>query len=114
MEDCIFCKIVAGEIPSKKVYEDDECVAFWDIQPQAKVHILVIPKKHLTSLAQADQQESDLLGHLVLVCGQVAREQGLGEDGYRVTTNIGDHGQQSVKHLHFHVLGGEKLSAKMG
>jgi histidine triad (HIT) family protein len=110
--DCLFCKIIAGEIPSKKVYEDETCFAFCDIAPQAKTHILLVPKKHIASLAQAQQEDAALLGHLMLVCAQIAAEQGL-EEGFRVVTNVGENGCQSVRHLHLHILGGEKLSEKM-
>lgn len=110
--DCLFCKIIAGEIPSGKVYEDEKCYAFFDIAPQAKTHILLVPKKHIASLADAQGEDAALLGHLMLTCAKIAAQQGLG-DGFRVVTNIGENGCQSVKHLHLHILGGEKLSEKM-
>lgn len=111
MEDCIFCKIANGQIPTSFVYEDDVCVAFPDIAPMAKVHVLVVPKKHVQSLAQASGNEP-LLGHLMKVCAIVAETMGLA-DGYRVVTNVGVNGRQSVKHMHLHVLGGELLSDKL-
>ena len=108
MEDCLFCKIAAGEIPSKKLYEDDQVVAFYDIAPQAKVHFLVIPKKHICSAAALTEEDGALLGHIFAVIAKLAKEQGL-ENGYRVISNVGEDAGQTVKHLHFHVLGGEKL-----
>ncbi|MBW5444892.1 HIT domain-containing protein [Cohnella sp. CFH 77786] len=108
--DCIFCKIAEGTIPSRKVYEDDHVLAFHDIQPQAPVHLLVIPRKHVASLDDAAPEDAELLGRAMLAAKQVAREAGLGENGYRVVTNIGPHAGQVVFHLHLHVLGGEKLA----
>ena len=110
MEDCLFCKISKGEIPSTKVYEDDEVLAFKDINPIAPVHILVIPKKHIKSLVELD--DDVLLAHIFKVIKQVAKEQGVEESGYRVVTNIGENGGQAVKHLHFHILGGTKLPTR--
>ncbi len=112
MENCLFCKIVAGDIPSTKVYEDELCYAFRDIAPQAKVHILLVPKKHIGSLAEATEGDSALLGHLALTAAKIAQSEGLA-NGYRVITNIGEDGAQSVKHLHLHILGGQKLSEKI-
>ena len=109
-ENCIFCKIVKGEIPSNKVYEDDEILAFKDINPIAKVHILVIPKKHFNSLV--DFNDDILLAKMFKVIKKIAKEQGIEEGGYRVLTNIGENGGQAVKHLHFHILGGEKLPTR--
>jgi len=108
--DCIFCKIVEGSIPSRKVYEDDEVLAFHDIQPQAPVHLLVIPKKHITSLAAASQEDAQLLGRVMLACQRVAKEAGIEDSGYRVVTNIGADAGQVVFHIHLHVLGGAKLA----
>lgn len=107
--DCIFCKIAEGSIPSQKVYEDDLVAAFRDIQPQAPVHLLVIPKKHIASLDAASSEDAQLVGHAMLTASRVAREAGLGERGYRVLTNIGPDAGQTVFHLHLHVLGGEVL-----
>jgi histidine triad (HIT) family protein len=107
--DCIFCKIIAGEIPSKKVYEDDICYAFADIAPQALVHIILVPKKHIESLSQAQVADQTLLGHLMLAAAKIARIAGVDEGGYRVLTNIGKDGGQTVFHLHIHVMGGEVL-----
>lgn len=107
--DCIFCKIAEGTIPSRKVYEDEHVVAFHDIQPQAPVHLLVIPRKHIASLDDASQGDERLLGQAMLAARRVAREAGLDASGYRVVTNIGPDAGQVVFHLHLHVLGGEKL-----
>ena len=108
MEDCLFCKIAAGDIPSKKLCEDEQVVAFYDIAPQAKVHFLVIPKKHIPSAAALTEEDGALLGHVFSVIAKLAKEQGL-DNGYRVISNVGEDAGQTVKHLHFHVLGGEKL-----
>ena len=110
--DCIFCKIIAGEIPSAKVYEDESCVVIRDINPQAKVHCLVMPKEHVEDL-RAAASNPELLGKLMAVCAKVAKQEGLDESGYRVVTNCGKDACQSVPHLHFHVLGGEQLAEKM-
>lgn len=110
--DCLFCKIVKGEIPSAKVYEDDTVYAFRDINPQAPVHILVVPKTHIASANEIDQIRSDIIGKIFFVIPRIAAAEGL-TNGYRVVTNVGEDGCQSVKHLHFHILGGEKLSEKM-
>lgn len=110
MTETIFSKIVAGEIPADIVYEDDQCLAFRDIDPQAPSHILVIPRRPIVSLAHAEPADKELLGHLLLACQEVARRLELEEGGYRVITNIGEGGGQSVFHLHFHVLGGRRLT----
>jgi histidine triad (HIT) family protein len=112
--DCLFCKIAAGEIPCKKVYEDDEILAFHDISPQAPVHALIIPKAHIAS--GADEIGADTaaaVGRIFAVAANIARELGIEPDGYRVVTNVGRHGCQSVRHLHFHLLGGRQLSDKL-
>lgn len=110
--NCLFCAIINGDIPSKKVYEDERCYAFHDIAPQASVHFLVVPKEHIASVDEVNEESSALVAHIFTVIPKIARELGL-DGGYRVVTNIGENGCQSVKHLHFHVLGGEKLSDKM-
>lgn len=110
--DCIFCKIAAGEIPSKKVYEDENVFAFYDINPCAKVHVLVIPKRHIESLDAVDADNIDVVAKVVSAIPVVAAQLGL-KNGYRVLTNIGEDGGQTVKHLHFHILGGEKLPVKI-
>lgn len=102
--DCVFCKIVTGEIPSDKIYEDEDIIAFNDLDPQAPIHFLVIPKKHITSLAQVEESDSALIGRIMLAIQKLAAENNL--ESYRVVTNIGEDGGQTVPHLHFHVLGG--------
>ena len=106
--DCLFCKIAAGEIPSSKVYEDEVCLAFADIDPQAPTHFLVIPKAHIGSVEEINAENAGLVGHLLQVAAQVAREQGL--ESYRVVSNTGAQAGQSVPHLHFHVLGGRDMT----
>ena len=113
MNDCLFCKIMAGEIPSKKVYEDEFTYAFHDIAPQAPVHVLVIPKKHVSSVAAIDELDDATVAACLRACRKVAELEGLTEGGFRVVSNCGDDACQSVKHLHFHVLGGKKLSETM-
>ncbi len=108
-KDCIFCKIVAGTAPSKKVYEDPFVLAFWDIQPRAKVHLLVIPKQHVASLKELDELPVETRAALLSACARVARDQGIADGGFRVIVNAGRDANQSVFHLHFHVVGGEKL-----
>lgn len=113
MEDCIFCKIVKGEIPSSKIYEDEDILAFKDINPVTPVHILVIPKKHIESLNNIEIEDEKLLGKIFLTIKKIAKEQGIAEKGYRVVNNCGEDGGQEVKHLHFHILGGKKLGTKI-
>ena len=110
--DCIFCAIINGTIPSKKVYEDEVCYAFHDINPQAPVHVLVIPKAHIASANEINAENAPVIAHIFEVIPKIAADLGL-ENGYRVVTNIGDDGCQSVKHVHFHILGGKKLSENM-
>ena len=112
--DCIFCKLAAGEIPSTKVYEDDKVLAFKDINPLAPVHILVIPKTHIESAAEITADNSAVVAHIFEVIAKIAKEQGIDKDGFRVVSNCGENGCQSVKHLHFHILGGKKLDVAMG
>lgn len=109
MKDCLFCKIVAGEIPSKVVYEDDDILAFEDIEPQAPSHILFIPKKHMASLNDISEDNVGLIGKIMMKIPEVAEEKGFKADGYRVVNNIGNDGGQTVDHIHFHVLGGRGL-----
>lgn len=106
---CLFCKIVDGSIPSKAEYHDDTCYAFADIDPKAPVHLLIVPREHLVSLAAAGQQHPALLGHLLGVAAELARTKGLAK-GYRVVINTGPDGGQTVDHLHLHLLGGRALS----
>lgn len=112
--DCLFCKIVSGDIPSTKVYEDDKVLAFKDINPLAPVHILVIPKEHIDSAAAVTAENSAVVAHIFEVIAKIAKEQGIDKDGFRVVSNCGENGCQSVKHLHFHILGGRKLDVTMG
>lgn len=104
--DCLFCKIVAGEIPSAKVFEDDQCVAFNDITPQAPTHILIVPRQHIDSLDKAEGMDRDALGQLLLAAAEIAREKGFAEAGYRVVINTNSDGGQTVFHLHVHLLAG--------
>ena len=110
--DCIFCAIINGTIPSKKAYEDDSVYAFHDINPQAPVHVLVIPKAHIASANEINTENAPVIAHIFEVIPKIAASLGL-ENGYRVVTNIGEDGCQSVKHVHFHILGGKKLSENM-
>lgn len=107
--DCIFCKIVAGAAPGRKVYEDEHVLAFWDIRPRAKVHLLVIPKQHVNSLQELEELPEATRAALLTVCVKVARDNGILDKGFRVIANSGKDASQSVFHLHFHVVGGEKL-----
>lgn len=111
--DCLFCKILKGDIPSDKVYEDELCYAFRDIAPQAPTHVLVIPKTHLTSAAEIGEDNAALIAHMMAVMPRIAAAEGLA-GGWRLVSNVGDDGGQTVKHLHFHILGGRKLSGQMG
>ena len=110
MDDCIFCKIVGGQIPSKRVMEDEHLIAFRDIQPAAPVHVLVVPRRHVASLAQLADGDVELAGRLLSAAAEVARQEGIEESGYRVVANTGAHGGQTVNHLHLHVLGGRQLT----
>ena len=110
---CLFCKIIAGEIPSTKVYEDETVLAFRDIAPQAPTHILVIPKAHIASVDGINGENSAVVAHIFEVIPQIAAEQGL-VNGYRIVSNCGDDACQSVKHLHFHIMGGTAMTDRMG
>ena len=112
MNDCLFCKIVAGVIPSTKVYEDETVLAFRDIAPMAPTHILVIPKTHISSAADITAENSGVVAHIFEVIAKIAKEEGL-EEGFRVVSNCGPHAGQTVHHLHFHILGGKQLSLEM-
>lgn len=109
MSDCLFCRIVAGSLPAKIVHQDEQCVAFEDIHPQAPTHILVIPRKHVSSLRDCGEEEQAILGHLLLTCAALARQKGLSENGYRIVANSGRDGGQTVFHLHVHLLGGRAM-----
>lgn len=107
-DDCLFCRIAAGEIPSNKAFEDDEVLAFYDIDPQAPVHVLIIPKKHIDSVQALGREDDALMGHMLEVARKIAQDTGIAE-GCRIVSNVGEDGGQSVKHLHLHLLGGRKL-----
>ena len=109
MEDCLFCKIAKGEIPSKKVYEDDKVYAFYDINPEAPTHFLVIPKEHIESANDLNDNNIDIVSHIFKVINKLVLEFKIADTGYRIVNNCGENGGQSVKHLHFHVLGGRCL-----
>ena len=111
--DCLFCKIADGTIPSDKVYEDEVLLAFRDINPQAPIHVLVIPRTHIASIGEITAEQSDCVARIVTAIPAIAKAAGI-TNGYRVITNCGEDGCQSVKHLHFHILGGKKLSEHMG
>jgi histidine triad (HIT) family protein len=112
--ECIFCKIVEGEIPSDTVYEDEEIIAFRDINPQAPVHIVIIPRQHIASLSHLSESDSALVGRLVTIANKLAQEEGIADKGYRVVINCGKEGGQLVPHLHLHLVGGRKLSDQVG
>ena len=112
MQDCLFCRIVRGEIPARKLYEDDDILAFHDINPVAPVHFLVIPKVHVASMAELEEQHAQVMGKLMVTIGRLAREQGC-VDGFRTIINTGRVGRQEVYHLHVHVLGGEAVLPPM-
>ncbi len=107
--DCLFCKIIAGEIPSAKVYEDDLVFAFRDIDPKAPTHILIIPKQHIASVNEINDENCNVVGHIFKIAAEIAKSEGIAEDGYRIVTNIGENGGQTVGHLHYHMLGGRSL-----
>lgn len=110
VSDCIFCKIAAGEIPAQIVYEDDAVVAIRDINPAARVHILIIPRSHIASLDEAVADHKELLGHIQLIAAKIAREQGISTEGYRLVNNCGEAGGQTVMHLHYHLIGGRPMT----
>lgn len=112
MENCLFCKIIAGEIPSEKVYEDDEVLAFKDINPMAPVHILIIPKQHIDGADKLDENNSAVTSKIFAVASKLATEFKL-DNGFRIVTNVGSDGGQTVRHLHFHLLGGTKLNTEL-
>ena len=113
MEDCIFCKIIKGEIPSEKVYEDDDILAFKDIQPAAPIHVLVIPKKHIANLMEVSNEDSELMGKIVVVMQKIAKQLGVDEKGFRIISNCGPDSGQEVMHLHFHLLAGRTMGPKI-
>lgn len=109
MTDCIFCKIVKGDIPCDKVYEDDKVIAFNDINPASPIHVLIIPKEHITSVNDVNEGNQHIISHIFITIGKIAKELNIDSEGYRVVTNIGKKGGQTVEHLHFHILGGRNL-----
>ena len=111
--DCVFCQIVAGKIPSETLYKDEEVIAFRDINPLAPTHVLIIPKRHIASLAQMTDDEMPLIGHMARVANQLAREEGVSESGYRLVISSGEQGGQIVPHLHMHLLGGRRLADRL-
>ncbi len=113
-KDCIFCKIIAGEMDNEIIYEDDKVVAFDDINPQAPTHILIVPKKHIPTALDLTEQENELVGHIYQVANKLAQEQGFAEDGFRVVNNCNDDGGQMVYHIHYHLLAGRELGTFAG
>ena len=113
MEDCLFCKIVKGEVPSNKVYEDEEILAFYDINPATPIHILVIPKKHISTHNDIQEDDIKIIGKMHKVINKIAEEKEFKEKGYRVIINCGEDGGQEVNHLHFHILAGKKMGEKI-
>ena len=109
MNDCIFCKIINGEIPSNKVYEDERVYAFRDINPAAPVHILIVPKEHICCANKLEESHKELLGHIILTAKKIAEAEGVAEDGYRIINYCGENAGQTVFHLHFHLLAGDKF-----
>lgn len=109
MVDCIFCKIISGEIPSKKLYEDDKVYAFYDINPEAPVHFLVIPKEHIESANTLNTENINIVAHIFTVINKLTKELNISDKGYRIVNNCGEDGGQTVHHIHFHVLGGRNL-----
>jgi len=112
--ECVFCQIVAGKLPSDIVYQDEEVIAFRDINPQSPTHVLIIPRKHISSLAELAEGEASLMGHMVNIANQLAKSEGVAQSGYRLVVNCGQEGGQLVPHLHLHLLGGRQLSGTMG
>ncbi|WIV10688.1 histidine triad nucleotide-binding protein [Proteiniborus sp. MB09-C3] len=109
MSECIFCKIINGDIPANKVYEDDKVIAFNDLNPQSPTHVLIIPKKHIPSVNYIDENNSDIISHIFVAINKIAKEKGLDNQGYRIVNNCGELGGQTVEHMHFHLLGGRQL-----
>jgi len=113
-EQCIFCRIVAGEVFSDIVYQDEDFLAFRDISPQAPTHVLIIPKTHITSLAQLTEEQQELAGRLIVIAKKLAEKEGIAKKGYRSVINCGPEGGQLVPHLHLHLIGGRKLGDRLG
>ena len=114
MSDCIFCKIVTGEIPSTKVYEDDQVIAFRDINPVAPVHVLIIPKSHIPTVNDLSDNDELLMGHLLITAKRIAEQEGIAQSGYRLIINTGPDSRQDVFHIHLHLLGGQVMKHPMG
>lgn len=112
--DCIFCRIVAGEIASDTLYQDEEVMAFRDVHPIASTHVLVIPRKHIPFLTELSEEDLPLMGRMVDIANRIAKKEGIAESGYRLVVNCGEHAGQIVPHLHLHLIGGRKLSDKLG
>ncbi|MDO8885848.1 histidine triad nucleotide-binding protein [Candidatus Oleimmundimicrobium sp.] len=109
MAECIFCKIVQGQIPSEIVYEDDKVIAFRDINPQAKIHIIIVPKKHINPMNEINENQAEIMANIFLAAKEIAKRQKIGQSGFRMIVNVGPDSGQEIEHLHFHLLGGEKL-----
>lgn len=114
MSDCLFCKIIAGDIPSDKVYEDDKMLAFKDIEPQAPAHIVIVPKAHISSANEITSENAEYIAHIWTVIPKIAKELGIAENGYRVVNNCGKDGGQTVNHIHFHLMGGREFGWPAG
>ncbi len=112
--DCIFCQIISGKVPTEFLYQDEGAVAFRDIHPKAPTHIIIIPKEHIPSLAHLSEEQLPLMGHMVKIANQLAKGEGIAEQGYRLMINCGKEGGQVVPHLHIHLLGGRRVSDKLG
>lgn len=110
MDNCVFCSIIDGKIPSQKVYEDDKILCFKDINPEAPIHLIIIPKKHIESINDLENKDAELIGHIFLKVKQIAKELKIDESGYRIVNNCGKDGGQTVPHIHFHLLGGRSLN----
>jgi histidine triad (HIT) family protein len=113
-DECIFCRIVAGEAPANMVYQDEDFVAFRDILPRAPTHVLIIPKTHIASIAELAEEQQELVGRLIIIAKNLAEKEGIAEKGYRLVINCGTEGGQLVPHLHLHLIGGRKLDARLG
>ena len=113
MEECVFCKIIKREIPSNIVYEDDRAIAFYDVNPAAPIHILVVPKKHIETLLDVSEEDGDLISYIYKIINKIAKDEGFADNGFRVIANCGEDSGQEVKHIHFHVLAGKNLGAKI-
>ena len=113
-EECIFCRIVAGEVPGDIVYQDEDFLAFRDILPKAPTHVLIIPKSHITSVAELANEQQELAGHLIIIAKNLAEKEGIAKKGYRLVINCGPEGGQVVPHLHLHLIGGRQMDARLG